>query len=102
MPLGREGDQRVHPEEIKRIEAEALERSLEAQTARRAYRATLWATGSSTLLGLVSFYPMIRGTRTDNVVMMVIGGIMALIAFKILPVDKLAGLLGAWRGRNGS
>lgn len=99
MSTGRSGDQKQHPKEVERLAAVALEHSLEAQAARREYRMTLWYTAGSTLLGVVALYPIIRGTRTDNTVMMVVGFVIGLIAFKILPVDKLAGILSAWRGK---
>ena len=62
-------------------------------------RTTLWMLATSTLLGLVSLYPIIRGTRTDNHVMLLIGFVIALVSFKVLPVDKLPGLISAWKGR---
>ncbi len=86
----RTDDDRPHEKEIQR-------REIAIAADQRAYRLTLWATGTSTMLGLVALYPIIRGTRTDNTVMMIVGFVVGMIALKILPVDKLAGLLSAWR-----
>lgn len=86
----RQTDEAPHPK--------AIEREKERERQERAEdKAKLWAYAASTVLGLVSLYPIIRGTRTDNHIMMLIGFVIALVSLRIMPLDKLVELVDAWR-----
>lgn len=85
----REDDDVVHPKAVEREE-----------TARASLLATLYSLITATVLGLVSLYPIIRGTRTDNHTMLLIGCFVAAVSFKVLPLSDAVGLVRAWRGRD--
>lgn len=87
----RQTDDGLHPKAIERQEQRARQ---EAEAA----RATLWKAVTSTALGSVSFFPIIRGTQTDNHFMMTAGFLAAMVAFRIMPLDKLVALVSAWKG----
>lgn len=95
----RAGDDAPHPKELEREAQERAEAQAILAAAQQERRMTWWAAAGSTVLGGVALYPIIRGTRTDNMVMMAVGFLVAAVALKILPVDKLAGILSAWRGK---
>lgn len=81
------------------IETQRLEALKEQAEAQGMNRTTKLAFASSTLLGLVSLYPIIHGTRTHDHTMLLAGFIIALVSFKILPLEKVVDLVKAWRGR---